>query len=242
VFLYTYEYVYETDENGDNIYYKEDGKISYDTSKELMRDKDGNTVTDKNGDRIYVYVDEKGKERIAYDRTKGEREMLIGEDGDPVIVDLEGDDLKLLVEKANGILETVKEGDTIGFDLLVDEYNEEEGSEKYPNGYYVTENTQYASAEVIETLFDLKVGEYKMVKSDYGLHIIMRYELEKAAYTLEEYTDLFIANSTGTYIFMGDLMSKMLADYVSSYKEKVTVDETLLDGIDMKSVGVNFNY
>jgi hypothetical protein len=41
---------------------------------------------------------------------------------------------------------------------------------------------------------------------------------------------------------MGDLMSKMLADYVSSYKEKVTVDETLLDGIDMKSVGVNFNY
>ena len=36
VFLYTYEYVYETDENGDNIYYKEDGKISYDTSKEPM--------------------------------------------------------------------------------------------------------------------------------------------------------------------------------------------------------------
>ena len=81
-----------------------------------------------------------------------------------------------------------------------------------------------------------------MVKSEYGIHIIMRYEPEVGAYTLEEYTDLFIANSTGTYIFMGDLISKLLADYVKSYKDKVEVDEGLLDGVDIKNVGVNFNY
>jgi hypothetical protein len=242
VFLYTYEYVYETDENGDNIYYKEDGKISYDTSKELMKDKNGNDVTDKNGDRIYVYTDDKGKQRIAYDRLKGEREILVDDDGNSVTVDLEGDELKLVIEKANGILEKVKANDTIGFDMLVEEYNEEEGSEKFPDGYYVTETTQYASPEVIEELFKLKTGEYKMIKSKYGLHIIMRYELEDAVYTREDYKDLFIANSTGTYIFMNDLISKLLADYVASYKEKITVDETLLDGLDMKSVGVNFNY
>jgi hypothetical protein len=242
VFLYTYEYVYETDENGDNIYYKEDGKISYDTSKELMKDKNGNTVTDKNGDRIYVYTDDKGKQRIAYDRLKGEREILVDDDGNSVTVDLEGDELKLIIDKANGILEKVKANDTIGFDMLVEEYNEEDGSEKFPDGYYVTETTQYASPEVIEELFKLKTGEYKMIKSKYGLHIIMRYELEDAVYTREDYKDLFIANSTGTYIFMNDLISKLLADYVASYKEKITVDETLLDGLDMKSVGVNFNY
>ena len=242
VFLYTYEYVYETDENGDNIYYKEDGKISYDTSKELMKDKNGNDVTDKNGDRIYVYTDDKGKQRIAYDRVKGEREILVDDDGNSVTVDLEGDELKLIIDKANGILEKVKANDTIGFDMLVEEYNEEEGSEKFPDGYYVTETTQYASPEVIEELFKLKTGEYKMIKSKYGLHIIMRYELEDAVYTREDYKDLFIANSTGTYIFMNDLISKLLADYVASYKEKITVDQTLLDGLDMKSVGVNFNY
>ena len=242
VFLYTYEYVYETDENGDNIYYKEDGKISYDTSKELMKDKNGNSVTDKNGDRIYVYTDDKGKQRIAYDRVKGEREILVDDDGNPVTVDLEGDELKLIIDKANGILEKVKTDDTIGFDMLVEEYNEEDGSEKFPDGYYVTENTQYASSEVIETLFELKVGEYKMVRSQYGLHIIMRYELEDAVYTRDDYKDLFIANSTGTYIFMNDLVSKLLSDYVASYKENITVDEALLDGLDMKSVGVNFNY
>ena len=126
--------------------------------------------------------------------------------------------------------------------MLVDEYNEEDGSKKYPDGYYVTENTQYASPEVIEELFKLKTGEYKMIKSKYGLHIIMRYELEDAVYTREDYQDLFIANSTGTYIFMSDLISKLLADYVSSYKDQITVDESLLDGVDMKSVGVNFNY
>ena len=170
------------------------------------------------------------------------REILVDDDGNSVTVDLEGDELKLIIDKANGILEKVKANDTIGFDMLVEEYNEEEGSEKFPDGYYVTETTQYASPEVIEELFKLKTGEYKMIKSKYGLHIIMRYELEDAVYTREDYKDLFIANSTGTYIFMNDLISKLLADYVASYKEKITVDETLLDGLDMKSVGVNFNY
>ena len=219
--------------------YKADTKLKLNVE---ICNRHGNSVTDKNGDRIYVYTDDKGKQRIAYDRVKGEREILVDDDGNSVTVDLEGDELKLIIDKANGILEKVKTDDTIGFDMLVEEYNEEDGSEKFPDGYYVTETTQYASPEVIEELFKLKVGEYKMVKSQYGLHIIMRYELEDAVYTREDYKDLFIANSTGTYIFMNDLISKLLADYVASYKEKITVDETLLDGLDMKSVGVNFNY
>lgn len=242
VFLYSYEYVYETDENGDSIYYKDDGRVSYDTTKTQKKDSSGNIVTDAKGDRVYVYTDENGKERIAYDKKNGEREILLDSKGDPVTKKFEGEKMSALVEKANTILGQVKEGDTISFDVLVDEYNEESGSQTYPDGYYVTKDTAYASPEVIKALFELNVGEYKMVKSEYGIHIIMRYEPEVGAYTLEEYTDLFIANSTGTYIFMGDLISKLLADYVKSYKDKVEVDEGLLDGVDIKNVGVNFNY
>lgn len=242
VFFYTYEYVYETDENGDNIYYTEDGKVSYDTSKTLKKDANGEQVYDENGDRVYVYVDENGKERVAYKLKGAKRQELFDDNGDPIVKNYEGDKLAKIVDKANSVLDQVKEGDTIGFDLLVTEHNEETGHEKYPNGYYITEETQYASPEVIEELFTLKVGEYKMVRSKHGIHIIMRYELEDSAYTLDEYEDLFIATSTGTYIFMGDLIDKLYADYVSSYKDKIIVDESLLEGVDIKSVGVNYNY
>ena len=242
VFFYTYEYVYETDENGDNIYYTEDGKVSYDTTKTLKKDANGNQVYDENGDRVYVYTDENGKERVAYKIKNAKRQELLDENGDPVISNYEGDDLAMVIDKANAVLEQVKEGDTLSFDLLVNEYNEETGHETYPNGYYITADTQYAAPEVIDELFTLEVGEYKMVRSEHGLHIIMRYELEESAYTLDEYEDLFIAKSTGTYIFMSDLIDKLYADYVSSYKANVTVDESLLEGIDIKSVGINYNY
>ena len=242
VFFYTYDYVYETDENGDNIYYTEDGKVSYDTTKTLKKNAKGEQVYDENGDRVYVYTDENGKERIAYKIKDAKRHELVNDKGEPVVENYEGDELAKVVDRANNILDQVKEGDTIGFDLLVTEHNEETGHEKYPNGYYITEGTQYAAPEVIKELFTLKVGEYKMVRSQHGIHIIMRYELEDGAYTLDEYEDLFIATSTGTYIFMSDLIDKLYADYVSSYKEKITVDESLLEGVDIKSAGVNYNY
>lgn len=242
VFFYTYEYVYETDENGDNIYYKADGKVSYDTSKTLKKDINGEQVYDANGDRVYVYTDENGKERIAYKLKDASRRELLDDKGDPVTRNYEGEELALVVDKANAVLSEVKQGDTIGFDILVTEHNEENGHETYPDGYYVTAETNYAAPEVIKELFTLKVGEYKMVRSDHGIHIIMRYETEEGAYALDEYEDLFIAKSTGTYIFMGDLTDKLYTEYVSSYKERVEVDESLLEGVDIKSVGVNFNY
>jgi DNA mismatch repair ATPase MutL len=68
VFLYTFEYRYETDDNGDVIYYKEGNRIAYDTSKTAKENSEGELVRDTNGDVIYVYTDASGKERIAYDR------------------------------------------------------------------------------------------------------------------------------------------------------------------------------
>lgn len=242
VFLYTYDPAYETDENGDSIYYKEDGKISYDTTKTLKKDANGAQVLDKNGDRVYVYTDDNGKERIAYKKIDAERKEILDENGDVILNHYTGEKKQKVIDKAYDIMERVKKGDTMSFDLLVTEYNEENGNETYPDGYYVTKDTAYASPEVIKELFTLEVGDYKMVSSEYGIHIIMRYELQDAAYDLDEYDDVFIANSTGNYIFMSDLTDKLLSDYVSSYKERVEVNDGLLDGVDMKSVGANYYY
>ena len=242
VFFYTYEYVYETDENGDNIYYTESGRVSYDTTKTLKKDADGNEVYDKNGDRIYVYTDESGKERIAYKLKDAEREVLVDDKGNPVTRDYVGDEERLVIEKATAIFEQVKEGDTINFDLLVKENTEDESYDTYPNGYYITEDSYYPLPEVQKAVFEMKVGECKMVRSDNGLHVIMRYEPTEGAYALAEYEDLFVAKSTGTYIFMGDLVSKLMTDYVASYKDKVEIDNVLLDGVDIKSAGINYHY
>lgn len=242
VFLYTYEYIYETDENGDNIYYGEDGHVSYDTTKTQKKDDSGNVVTDAKGDIVYVYTDESGKERIAYKIKDAKREVVMDSSGNPKTRDFEGDELKLVIEEATLILEQVKEGDTINFDLLVDEYTEDESYADYPDGYYLSKDSYYPAEQVKEALFELEVGQYKMVRSANGIHIIMRYQPEVGAYMLEEYQNLFIANSTGTYIFMGDLMSKLLADYVSSYKDQVEVDRTLIEEIDIKRAGINYHY
>lgn len=242
VFLYTYDLVYVTDENGDNIYYTADGSISYDTAKTQKKDENGSPVYDSQGNRVYVYTDENGKERIAYKIKDATREVLTDSNGDPVKRQYEDDELKRVIEEATMILEEVKEGDTIGFDLLVDKYTEDESYESYPDGYYLTQTTIYPISEVQDTLFELEVGEYKMVRSENGIHIIMRYEPEEGAYALDEYENLFIANSTGTYIFMSDLTSKLMTDYVASYKDAVEVDESLLEGVDIKSAGINYHY
>ena len=54
VFLYTYGTVYETDENGDNIYFNEDGTVAYDTTATPKKDADGNFVRDSKGNVIYL--------------------------------------------------------------------------------------------------------------------------------------------------------------------------------------------
>ena len=122
------------------------------------------------------------------------------------------------------------------------EYTEDESFDTYPKGYYITADSYYPLPEVQKAVFEMKVGECKMVRSENGLHVIMRYEPAEAAYALSEYEDLFIAKSTGTYIFMSDLVSKLMTDYVASYKEKVVIDKSLLDGVDIKSAGINYHY
>ncbi len=243
VFLYTYEFVYDEDVNGDKIYYRNDTpRISYDTSKTAKTNEDGSYVTDKNGDRVYVYTDENGKERIAYKKegaspkqhydSAGEPEIRYYKDSDP--------EMKIVESDAKEILAEAKTGDFEGFNELVSKYDQ--GSQDYPNGYYVSQYSSYEAINVIEEVLDMEVGEVRKVRSDYGIHIVMKYELEDGAYTFKENEDLFISTKTGTYIFMSDLVDKLLYEYIKEYKERITVDEELLKKVDIKSVDINFYY
>ena len=246
IFLYTYEFVYDEDSNGDMIYYRNDNasKISYDTTKTAKVRDDGSFVTDKNGDTIYVYTDSDGKERIAYKKENASTKQRFDSSGEPIIryYQANSPEMKIVNSDADAIMGEAKVGDYSGFDELVKEYNQEDGSKDYPNGYYVSMNTSYEAVEVIDAVFDMQVGEVRKVQSDYGIHIVMRYELEDKAYTFEENEDLFISTKTGTYVFMSDLCDELLYEYVKEYKDQITVDEELLKTADIKSANPNYYY
>lgn len=242
VFLYTFEYRYETDDNGDVIYYAEGSKIAYDTSKTAKTDNGGDYVRDYNGDIIYVYTDDSGKERIAYDRASGTRNPVTDEKGNAVIDQYNATEKALVKEEIEEIMDSIKTGDTVAFDAMVEQHSEDRGLSDYPGGYYVTEDTLFDVPEVVDAVFDMKVGEMTLVQSDYGFHLVMRYDIEDAAYTKEEYEDIFISTKTGTYTFMGDLTNELFEEYLEPYKKKIVVDKTVLVTADIKRAGINYYY
>ena len=86
-FYETYEYVYLTDDNGDDIYFNNDGRIAYDKSAEdvfTKKDENGKDVLDKNGDIVFFrMVDD--LTRIAYDKKNGSRINKTDDDGNKII-------------------------------------------------------------------------------------------------------------------------------------------------------------
>jgi len=249
IFFYTSEVVYEIDANGDDIYYSDISlkKIAYDQKAMQKYDDNGKIVKDKNGDIVYVETDAEGNERIAYDE-KGtdsaptQRNALLDNDGNILTRKMTTDELIALSDKIQSIMENeAREGEYTLFDSLVEKYGEDEGMTQYPNGYYLTENSDYDSPEVIEALFEMTDGEIRRVESDYGIHIVMKYKLDDGGYAKEANKDFFVTEE-GTYVFLNLLKSQLLEERLVSYKERIVVDEALLSSVSMKSVGANFHY
>jgi hypothetical protein len=240
VFIYTYELIYETDSDGEDVWYKmsDEKKISYDTTKTPKKDADGKLLKDKNGDVIYVNDDGK----IAYDKANGKRNPLLDENGNQITREYTKDELIKASDRATLILEQAEENNYTLFDKLVESYGEDDGMTDYKNGYFVTRESNYDSPEVIEALFEMKEGEIKRVDSEYGIHLVMKYELTEGGYSDKDNADFFVSSNTGAYVFMSDLKQMLLAEYIKPYLEKIVVDEAALAGIDIKSVGANFYY
>ena len=242
VFIYTYALVYETDENGDEVWYDsaDNKKISYDKTAERKKDENGVEVKDKNGD--FIYVTEDGK--IAYDKKNAKRNPLFDENGNQRTRDYTEAELIQASDYAQLILEKCEENNFTLFDAMVENYSEDSGMTEYPDGYYITVDSDYNSKEVVEAVFDMDAGEIRRVNSKYGIHIVMRYETDEGAYDNESNKDFFVDSQTGNYVFMSKLKNYVLAEYIKSkgYMDRIEIDEELLSTVDMKSVEPNFYY
>lgn len=238
VFFYTVQPVYERDKNGDVIYYtsNEYKNVSYDKERGAKKEENGEILKDENGDIIFFYSDG----TIAYLETEYpgvERDA----NGKVMQEKLDGEELKKLQDESTLLMESVDKGNFTLFDSYVEKYGEDEGMLLYPGGYYVTATSNYDSPEVLEALTEMEVGEVRKVYSDYGIHVVMKYELPEGAYNDKQNADFFWTEN-GTLSFLAPLKDALLADYLEQYKANIVVDEELLAGVSLKSVGANFYY
>ena len=237
IYFQTYDYVYETDGDGQEIYYYPDSdKIAYDTTATVKTDADGKTVKDSNGDTIYVKKNEKGETVVAYNIVDGERRKKI-EDGNYIVNNVSDAELDAIKASANDMFAkvTVIPNDFTTFDTYASDKAE------YPSGVYVSKDSGYES-EVIDAVFDMEIGEVRMVTTDLGVHIIMKYELEDGGYKKNDNSDFFISTETGNFIFLDDLKNQLLYELIKPNYDMIVVDMSVLSGIDMKSVAPNFYY
>lgn len=235
IFFYTYDMIYETDENGDEIYYTNTGKIAYDKDNGILKyDENGVSIKDKKGDAIYYTEDGK----IAYDTKNGSKAVKRDKDGNALTEEYTKEELEQVQKNISDVMEAY-ESEKYSFDELVDLFSEDEGKGLYPNGYYLTKDSPYNIDAVMDTLFNsktgeaaMKIGEVKIVKSDLGYHIIKRYELDESGYSNKENEDFFTT-------MIPSLAEKLFLMKLDEYKDRVIINDELIGSIDIKSVGIN---
>ena len=77
------------------------------------------------------------------------------------------------------------------FDSLMSIYSDDTASDYYKNGFYLSPSSDYPVQEVTMTALSMQVGDLKKVESKYGVHYILRLELDDNAYDEEENSDWF---------------------------------------------------
>ncbi len=239
IFLATYEYVIDEDRFGDQVYYTDDKHtaIAYDKVNGVTkRNEFGKEVKDILGDPEYYTEDG----RIAYDRENGVLGYVTNNDGDKVIEALD-DSAKAQLHTSAKKYAAACDGDVDLFEEHIELYDESENDGLiylYSSaGYYAAQNDSVSYFdEIAEMLSELEEGECAVYTSEYGHHVICKYENEQGAYDKEENEDIF-------ELFYDDLISRLFEELCSSRAGDVDVDQAVFDGApSMKDVGTNTLY
>lgn len=116
------------------------------------------------------------------------------------------------------------------FTEVYEEYSEDKF---YVNGYYLTEDTPFIS-EVVTASFDLEIGEWVCVKSDYGTHYIKRLPLEDNAYNESTNGDFF--SEYADTVANADFYA-----YLETLLDEVTVNTEEISRYSVRDAAVNYS-
>lgn len=244
VLIRSFDYVYEKDTNGDEIYYLPSennakvNNIAYDKELGNTRlDEFGKTIVDKNGENVYFL--ENGK--IAYDKEKGVRAMTYDQKGNLQTVSYPADVLAEHKAAAEEIMASVAKGDYAAFESLLEEYQIDEEDAFITDGTYcflytTGDNSYDYLNDIADSLAAAEDGELRMINSEYGYNVVMKYSIPSDAITNPDYEDWF-----------KDLTDRIIAKQFHTmckpYMEKVKVDSDVFATLpSMKEIATNTSY
>ena len=244
VLIRSFDYVYEVDTNGDEIYYLPNennskvNNIAYDKEGGSPRvDEFGKTIVDKNGDTVYFLSDGS----IAYDTETGVRAMTRDESGNLVTKKYSAEELAEHKAAAEKLLAEMPTGDFAAFEALLEEYQEDDEDAFVTDGAYcflytTGDNSYDYLNDIADELAMATVGEMKMIPSEYGYNVVMKYEIPDDAVTNDSYKEWF-----------SDLPSRIVAKQFHTlckpYMDKVTVDSEVFATLpSMKEIATNTSY
>ena len=236
-----YYYEYEVDKvYGTEIYFDpENGKPLYDKKNgQVAFDDDDNYVRDSYGEVIYFGADGKP----LYDTENGEKSAKL-EDGEAVQHKYSKEELDLRLEGARELAESIEKKNFSFFESELEKMIEAEDlGNSYPEGYYVSdlERDSYKNfdymGEILDLLKSMEVGEVRLHISDFGYHVIMKYELDDGRFSDGEYAEWF--NS-----FTSSIVSEMFNGEIDKVLPEISSDQdNLAKARSIKDIGINYNY
>lgn len=247
ILIQKFRYIYETDKDGNEIYYsKESGNPLYDSKKIPALDENGKQKRDEHNNPIYCNEDGS----LAYDTVNGERKIKVDSVTQREMYEmLDNATLATLREKAMQLTETAVGKDENGFDLLRAQESFDYSKTDKSNGimYYAT-NVKYAttSSDYLDTitkaLSGMKVGDVKFLESDLSYNIIMKVDLRKGAYSDENYKHYFNDEIYGVYDFITNLKNDLYNARIAGYYNNIQVNTEEIARLDFSIRNVIPNY
>lgn len=244
VLIRAFDYVYEKDTNGDDVYYLPSennakvNNIAYDKDAGDVRlDEHGKIIVDKNGDNVYFL--ENGS--IAYDKENGVRAMTYDKNGNAQTVKYSAEELAEHKATAEELMATVAKGDYAAFESILEEYELDDEDVYVTDSalcfLYTTGDNNYDYLnDIADALAKVEVGEMQMINSEYGYNVVMKYPIPSDAITNTAYEDWF-----------SDLTDRIIAKQFHTmckpYMERVTVDAEVFATLpSMKEIATNTSY
>lgn len=240
IFLATYDYIIDTDEFGDQVYYTDEKHtaIAYDTvnGREKL-DEFGKPVKDILGNP--AYFNSEGK--IAYDKENGVLGYATEENGDKKIKKKSAEEIAEIEKNVESYMQAT-DGNIDAFLEHAELYGEGDGDGKITylfsgTDYYASmnESLKYLD-EITEKLGDMGKHDVSVVRSEYGYHIICKYDLESGAYDMKEYENDFSD-------FYVNLIALLFDEECKQYESSVIINEKVMnEAPTIAEIGTNILY
>ncbi len=238
LFLANFDYVYVTDENGEDVYYGEDGTTV------LYKKTDWFAVNEKG---VKVYYTSEEKDTISYDTENGVRNYKRTEDGKSYETkDFSEEELEALEVRAELLYSRAQGLSASEFALMVDK--ETEGDE-FTDGYYLQKGITYGDYgdsykyldEIMKKLKKANDGDVIMVESASGFHIVMKQKPTANAWE-KSVNDTWFSSSMGQG-FEEALTQIAFEDACGDLYDLIETDNAVLEAArNMKAVKPNYYY